>query len=140
MATPRVVLVKLADRLHNMRTLSSMPNDKQVKIAAETMYLYAPLAHRLGLYNIKTELEDLSLKYTKPEGYRNIATQLSETKDERIKYINRFVNPIRKKLKEQNFKFVIKGRPKSIYSIHKKINKQGIDFEEVFQTQKKLTF
>ena len=128
----RVILIKLADRLHNMRTLSSMPNDKQVKIAAETMYLYAPLAHRLGLYNIKTELEDLSLKYTKPEGYRNIATQLSETKDERIKYINRFVNPIRKKLKEQNFKFVIKGRPKSIYSIHKKINKQGIDFEEVF--------
>jgi len=128
----RVILIKLADRLHNMRTLSSMPHDKQVKVASETMYLYAPLAHRLGLYNIKTELEDLSLKYTKPEGYRNIATQLSETKDERIKYINRFVNPIRKKLKEQNFKFTIKGRPKSIYSIHKKINKQGIDFEEVF--------
>ena len=128
----RVILIKLADRLHNMRTLDGMPNEKQQKIASETLYLYAPLAHRLGLYPIKTELEDLGLKFTKPEIYKSISSQLNNTKDERNKYIRRFTNPIKTSLNDSKFKYQIKGRPKSIFSIHKKIEKQKIDFENIF--------
>ncbi len=129
----RVILIKLADRLHNMRTLDSMPQHKQLKIASETIYLYAPLAHRLGLYAIKTELEDLYLKYTQPEKYREIASQISATKDARNKFIKRFIGPIQKELKGQGFgSFIIKGRPKSIYSIWNKMSKKGIPFSEVY--------
>ena len=128
----RVILIKLADRLHNMRTLDSMPRDKQLKISSETKYLYAPLAHRLGLYAIKTELEDLSVKYTEPEIYRNIARSLQQTKRERTKFINEFTDPIIEALKNQGFKFEIKGRPKSINSIWTKMKKQGVPIEEIF--------
>ncbi len=129
----RVILIKLADRLHNMRTLDSMPKDKQLKIASETIYLYAPLAHRLGLYAIKTELEDLYLKYTQTERYREIATEISATKDNRNRFIKRFIGPIQKELKKQGIKnFVIKGRPKSIYSIWNKMSKKSIPFNEVY--------
>tara|TARA_Y100000739_G_C20591758_1_gene458268 strand:- start:286 stop:2094 length:1809 start_codon:yes stop_codon:yes gene_type:complete len=128
----RVILIKLSDRLHNMRTLDSMPNHKKLKIASETLYLYAPLAHRLGLYPIKTELEDLGIKYTKPEEYREIAQKLKETKEDRNKYIRKFIRPIRSVLKEKEFSFVIKGRPKSIFSIRKKMISQNLEFEDVF--------
>ena len=128
----RVILIKIADRLHNMRTLDSMPVNKQLKIASETIYLYAPLAHRLGLYTIKTELEDLYLKYTQPSTYREIANAISTTKDARNKFIKRFVDPIQRKLRKEGFKFVIKGRPKSIHSIWKKMCKKEIPFHEVY--------
>jgi GTP pyrophosphokinase len=128
----RVILIKLADRLHNMRTLGSMPAYKQLKIASETLYIYAPLAHRLGLYSIKSELEDLGLKYTEPEVYRDVKIKLREEKDERVKYIQKFSAPIRKKLREEGFDFEVKGRPKSIYSIRNKMKKQGVTFEEVY--------
>ena len=128
----RVILIKLADRLHNMRTLDAMKKPKQLKIASETLYLYAPLAHRLGLYTMKTELEDLGLKFTKPEIYKAIAEGLNETKEERNKYITKFCRPIRKKLKENTLDFSIKGRPKSIFSIRNKIVKKGVNFDNVF--------
>ena len=128
----RVILIKLADRLHNMRTLDSMPTHKKLKISSETLYLYAPLAHRLGLYPIKTELEDLGLKHTKPDEYRNISQKLKETKEERNKYIRKFIRPIKSVLKEREFAFEIKGRPKSIYSIRKKMENQRIDYDHVF--------
>ena len=128
----RVILIKLADRLHNMRTLDAMPKAKQLKIASETLYLYAPLAHRLGLYSIKTEMEDLGLKFTKPEVYKAIAEGLNETKEERTKYIGKFCKPIKTKLKENNLDFSIKGRPKSIFSIRNKIVNKGVDFDNVF--------
>ena len=128
----RVILIKLCDRLHNMRTLDSMPKAKQLKIASETLYLYAPLAHRLGLYPMKTELEDLGLKFTKSEVYKAIAEKLQETKEERRKYILKFSKPIKSKLNEQNIKFSIKGRPKSIFSIRNKIVNKGVDFDNVF--------
>ena len=128
----RVILIKLADRLHNMRTLESMSDQQKLKIASETLYLYAPLAHRLGLYSIKTELEDLGLKYTKPKEYKDIAQKLNNTKDERTKYIRKFLRPIRTVLKTREFSFEIKGRPKSIFSIRKKMNSQNIKFEDVF--------
>lgn len=128
----RVILVKLADRLHNMRTLDSMARDKQLKIASETLYLYAPLAHRLGLYRIKTELEDLGLKYTEPETYKTIVEKLKNTEDVRKRFISRFTMPIRKALAEQGFEFEIKGRPKSVFSIWNKIVKKGVPFEEIF--------
>jgi GTP pyrophosphokinase len=128
----RVILIKLADRLHNMRTLSSMPKHKQLKIASETLYLYAPLAHRLGLYAIKTELEDLGLKYTKSEIYKAISEKLSESKRSRVRYINKFTVPLKDELNRQDFSYTIKGRPKSIYSIRNKMLKQGVEFEEVF--------
>ncbi len=128
----RVILIKLADRLHNMRTLDSMPRDKQLKIASETAYLYAPLAHRLGLYNIKTELDDLALKFTEPEVYRSIAEKLKESKKERDKFIAEFIHPIKDELTKQGFKFEIKGRPKSIFSIWNKMKKQGVTFEEIY--------
>lgn len=128
----RVILIKLADRLHNMRTLDSMPKNKQLKIASETIYLYAPLAHRLGLYAIKSELEDLNLKFTQTEKYREIANAISATKDARRRFIKKFIDPIQKELNKQGFDFVIKGRPKSIYSIWNKMNKKNIPFDEVY--------
>ena len=129
---PRVILIKLADRLHNMRTLDYMKREKQLKIASETVWVYAPLASRMGLYNIKTELEDLSMKYMEPEAYRDIARKLSETKRERSRYINEFIKPIREKLAAAGFDFDIYGRPKSIHSIWNKIKKKGVAFEEVY--------
>src|SRR5690242_16122678 len=114
---PRVILIKLADRLHNMRTLGSMKREKQLKIASETVYVYAPLAHRMGLYNIKTEMEDLSMKYMEPDSYRYIAEKLANTKRERTRYINDFIRPIKEKLKQSNFDFEIYGRRESIQSI-----------------------
>ncbi|EJF08649.1 (p)ppGpp synthetase I SpoT/RelA [Pontibacter sp. BAB1700] len=128
----RVILIKLADRLHNMRTLDSMPRHKQLKIASETMYLYAPLAHRLGLYAIKSELEDLYLKYTDTETYKDISTKIRQTRSARGKFIKDFIAPIEEELRRHGFKFNIKGRPKSIYSILKKIKKQNITFEEIY--------
>jgi len=128
----RVILIKLADRLHNMRTLDSMSRKNQMKISSETLYLYAPLAHRLGLYNIKTELEDLSIKYTEQERYFEIAQKLQDSKVQRNKYIRSFIDPIDSELKAQGFGFEVKGRPKSIYSILNKMKKQGITFEEVY--------
>lgn len=128
----RVILIKLADRLHNMRTLDAMPKAKQLKIASETLYLYGPLAHRLGLYSIKTELEDLGLKFTKPEVYKAIAEGLNETKEERTKYIAKFCKPIKAKLKQNKLDFSIKGRPKSIFSIRNKIITKGVNFDNVF--------
>lgn len=128
----RVILIKLADRLHNMRTLDSMPRHKQLKIASETMYLYAPLAHRLGLYAIKSELEDLYLKYTDTETYKDISTKIRQTRSARGKFIKDFISPIEEELRRHGFKFNIKGRPKSIYSILKKIKKQNITFEEIY--------
>jgi len=128
----RVILIKLADRLHNMRTLDSMPDYKRRKIASETLYLYAPLAHRLGLYPIKTELEDLGLKFTETDEYKEISSKLKNTKEERKKYIRKFIRPIKTVLKEKKFSFEIKGRPKSIFSIRKKMKKQNVDFDHVF--------
>jgi relA/spoT family protein len=128
----RVILVKIADRLHNMRTLDSMRLDKQKKIASETVYLYAPLAHRLGLYTIKSELEDLSLKYNNPEVYNDIANKLALTKDERRNYIQEFKNQVLERLNSENLNFTIKGRAKAISSIYRKMLKQGVPFEEVY--------
>lgn len=128
----RVILIKLADRLHNMRTLDSMKKDKQLKIASETLYLYAPLAHRLGLYSIKTELEDLCLKFKEPEAYFEIKNQLLNSEKERMSYINHFSLPIINSLNDKGFKFNIKSRTKSIYSIWSKMKKQNIPFEEVY--------
>ena len=128
----RVVLIKIADRLDNMRTLQYLKPEKQARIASETLYLYAPLAHRLGLYSIKTELEDLSLKHTESDIYFNISQKLNETKDNREKYIKKFTKPIKDRLKSEGIKCSIKGRPKSIFSIRKKMIKKQIDFEEVF--------
>lgn len=128
----RVILIKLADRLHNMRTLSSMQRDKQLKIASETLFLYAPMAHRLGLHNIKTELEDLSLKIQEPEAFEEIQTKLQKTQEVRTRFINKFSLPIKKALEESGMKFEIKGRPKSIFSIWNKMQKKQIPFEEVY--------
>ena len=129
---PRVILIKLADRLHNMRTLDYMKREKQLKIASETVWVYAPLAHRMGLYSIKTEMEDLSMKYLEPQEYKSIARKLSETKRERTRYINEFIKPLREKLVKSGFDFEIYGRPKSIHSIWNKIKKKGVAFEEVY--------
>ncbi|QJX45603.1 bifunctional (p)ppGpp synthetase/guanosine-3',5'-bis(diphosphate) 3'-pyrophosphohydrolase [Hymenobacter taeanensis] len=128
----RVILIKLADRLHNMRTLDSMPRHKQLKIASETIYLYAPLAHRLGLYAIKTELEDLYLKYTDTEVYNELVNRVRQSRSARNRFIKEFVLPIDDELKAQGFGYEIKGRPKSIYSILKKMRKQNITFDEVY--------
>ena len=129
---PRVILIKLADRLHNMRTLDSMKREKQLKVSSETVYVYAPLAHRMGLYSIKTEMEDLAMKYMEPDTYRQIARKLAETKRERSKFINEFVKPLKDKLIKSGFDFEIYGRPKSIHSIWNKMKKKGVDFEEVY--------
>ncbi|HTA61166.1 MAG TPA: bifunctional (p)ppGpp synthetase/guanosine-3',5'-bis(diphosphate) 3'-pyrophosphohydrolase [Bacteroidia bacterium] len=128
----RVILIKLADRLHNMRTLDSMERGKQMKIASETLYLYAPLAHRLGLNAIKTELEDLGLKFTHTEAYDEIIEKLEESEPERKKFIQKFIDPIKDILKEQGFKCKIYGRPKSVYSIYNKIKNKGVPFEEIY--------
>ncbi len=129
---PRVILIKLADRLHNMRTMESMKREKQLKISSETVYVYAPLAHRMGLYNIKTEMEDLAMKYMEQDTYKEIARKLSETKRERSRYINEFIRPIKEKLERGNFSFDIYGRPKSIHSIWNKMKKKGVSFEQVY--------
>ena len=129
---PRVILIKLADRLHNMRTLDSLKREKQLKIASETIYVYAPLAHRMGLYNIKTELEDLSMKYMEKDTYKLIAKKLQDTKRERTRYINDFIKPLKDKLESTGLDFEIYGRPKSIHSIWTKIKKKGVSFEEVY--------
>lgn len=128
----RVILIKIADRLHNMRTLDSMQEDKQVKIASETIFIYAPLAHRMGLYNIKSELEDLSLKYTKPEEYFQIERKLQESKEERESYIDDFSELLRERLEAEGLEFEIKGRSKSVYSIQRKMITQHVNFEEVY--------
>ena len=128
----RVILIKIADRLHNMRTLDSMQPDKQKKIAAETVYIYVPLAHRLGFYNIKSELEDLSLKYNFPEIYNEISEKLIVAKEKREQYVQKFIQLVSEKLEEEGLNFKIKGRAKSISSIYRKILKQNIPFEEVY--------
>jgi len=128
----RVILIKLADRLHNMRTMEFMPREKQLKIASETVYLYAPLAHRLGLYAMKSELEDLSMKYTETATYKYIAQRLNEKKTEREKFIKEFIDPIQKILDEQGLVAKVYGRPKSINSIWNKMRKKNIPFEEVY--------
>ncbi len=128
----RVILIKLADRLHNMRTMDFMPRQKQLKIASETTYLYAPLAHRLGLYAIKSELEDLSMKYLEPDTYKTIARQLNEKKAIRTLYIKTFIEPINEILTEQGLAADVFGRPKSIHSIWNKMKKKNIPFEEVY--------
>lgn len=128
----RVILIKLADRLHNMRTLDSMPDRKRKNIAGETLYLYAPLAHRLGLYAVKSELEDLALKYTDPEVYYTIARKLHETEPSRLRFIQKFIYPIKKSLAAKGYNFEIDSREKSIYSIYKKMQSKEIPFEEVY--------
>ncbi|MDP1801391.1 MAG: bifunctional (p)ppGpp synthetase/guanosine-3',5'-bis(diphosphate) 3'-pyrophosphohydrolase [Bacteroidota bacterium] len=128
----RVILIKLADRMHNMRTLEHMKREKQMKIASETLFLYAPLAHRLGLNNIKTELEDLGLKYTNSEGYYDIAVKLQETEPERKRFVQKFIEPLKEILGEQGFQFKIFGRPKSIFSIYNKTKTKGVAFEEIY--------
>lgn len=128
----RVILIKIADRLHNMRTLDSMAPEKQKKIASETVYIYAPLAHRLGLYNIKSELEDLSLKYNNPEVYNDITKKLELEKEKREKYVEEFTNEVSQHLKEEGLNFSIKGRAKAISSIYRKMLKQGVGFDEVY--------
>ena len=128
----RVILIKLADRLHNMRTLDSMNRKSQIKIASESIYIYAPLAHRLGIFSIKTELEDLYLKYTNYKDYISIVKKLSSSKVKRDKFIKSFIRPIKTKTKDLNNKIKIFGRPKSIFSIYNKMKKQDITFEEVY--------
>lgn len=128
----RVILIKIADRLHNMQTMEGMADYKQAKIASETLYIYAPLAHRLGLYNIKTQLEDLSLKYTEPEVYASIISKIKETKEEQDAYIQTISDILSNSLKEEGIEFIIKGRPKSIYSIRRKMKVQGVTFDEVY--------
>ena len=129
---PRVILIKMADRLHNMRTLDSMSREKQLKISSETTYIYSPLAHRLGLYEIKSELEDLAMKYTQPEMYAEIMQGLKETKRERTRYINEFIRPIKEELINNGFDFEIYGRPKAINSIWNKMRKKHVTFDEVY--------
>jgi GTP pyrophosphokinase len=128
----RVIIIKIADRLHNMQTMDAMRADKQVKIASETLYIYAPMAHRIGLYNIKTELEDLGLKYTEPEVYNEIFTRIKESKEEQDAYIREFSRVIENSLEREDFIYEIKGRPKSIFSIHRKMRNQNVSFDEVY--------
>ena len=128
----RVILIKMADRLNNMRTLDSMPMHKQLKIASETLFIFAPLAHRMGLYSFKTEFEDLSLKYTEPETFKEIETKLESRKENDYKYLRRFSNRIKELVKEQGISAQVKERTKSIYSIRRKMNNQDIPFEEVY--------
>ncbi len=128
----RVILIKLADRLHNMRTLESMPRHKQLRVSSETIYLYAPLAHRLGLNAIKTELEDLYLRFTDYPVFRDISNKIDESRASRNKFIKQFVQPIKEELDKLNVECEIKSRPKSIFSIYNKMRKQNIPFEEVY--------
>lgn len=128
----RVIIIKIADRLHNMQTMDSMRADKQIKIASETLYIYAPLAHKIGLYNIKTELEDLGLKYTEPDVYFDILNKLKESKEDQDIYINEFSKVISTSLDKEQLDYTIKGRPKSIFSIRRKMLNQGVTFDEVY--------
>lgn len=128
----RVILIKIADRLHNMQTMDAMPARKQIKISSETLYIYAPLAHRLGLYNIKNDLEDLGLKYTEPEVFNDIHTKITDSKEEQNRYIKDFSNILKDSLDKEKIEYSIKGRPKSIYSIRKKMMKQGVSFDEIY--------
>ena len=128
----RVIIIKIADRLHNMQTMDAMPEYKQVKIASETLYIYAPLAHRIGLYNVKTELEDLSLKYTEPQRFQSIKDKIEETKESQEAYIKSFSKFLTQELSKERFKFEIKGRSKSIYSIHRKMQTQNVPFEKIY--------
>ncbi|GAA3733625.1 MULTISPECIES: bifunctional (p)ppGpp synthetase/guanosine-3',5'-bis(diphosphate) 3'-pyrophosphohydrolase [Flavobacterium] len=128
----RVILIKLADRLHNMQTMDSMAEYKQTKIASETLYIYAPLAHRLGLYNIKTKLEDLGLKYTEPAVYNDIVSKIRETKEQQDAYIKDISDVLKKSLDSEGIDYIIKGRPKSIYSIRRKMRAQNVTFDEVY--------
>tara|TARA_B100000989_G_scaffold298591_1_gene288637 strand:- start:1694 stop:3895 length:2202 start_codon:yes stop_codon:yes gene_type:complete len=128
----RVIIIKIADRLHNMQTMDAMPEYKQVKIASETLYIYAPLAHRIGLYNVKTELEDLSLKYTEPQRYISIKEKIEKSYDKQENYIRTFSKFLSQELDKERLKYIIKGRSKSIYSIHRKMLTQNISFENVF--------
>ena len=128
----RVIIIKIADRLHNMQTMDAMPEYKQVKIASETLYIYAPLAHRIGLYNVKTELEDLSLKYTEPQRYRSIKSKIEESYEAQEEYIKTFSKFLSEELDKERLKYFIKGRSKSIYSIHRKMLTQNIPFEKIF--------
>ncbi|MFA9189071.1 RelA/SpoT family protein [Flavobacterium sp. FBOR7N2.3] len=128
----RVILIKIADRLHNMQTMESMVDHKQVKIASETLYIYAPLAHRLGLYNIKTKLEDLGLKYTEPAIYNDIVSKIKETKEQQDAYIKDISDVLKSSLNAEGIDYIIKGRPKSIYSIHRKMKTQNVTFDEVY--------
>lgn len=128
----RVIIIKIADRLHNMQTMDSMPAYKQVKIASETLYIYAPIAHRLGLYNIKTELEDLGLKYTEPEVFEDIQTSIKESKEQQDQYIKDFSSIIDESLKKESLSYRIYGRPKSVFSIRRKMLKQNVSFDEVY--------
>lgn len=128
----RVILIKIADRLHNMQTMDSMEDSKQIKIASETLYIYAPLAHRLGLYKIKNKLEDLGLKYTEPEVYNEILSKIKETKEEQDAYISAISEILKKAIDAEGIDYIIKGRPKSIYSIRRKMLAQGVSFDEVF--------
>jgi GTP pyrophosphokinase len=128
----RVIIIKIADRLHNMQTMDSMPADKQVKIASETLYIYAPLAHRIGLYNIKNELEDLGLKYTEPEVYNDIYEKIEESKEQREEYIKDFTNIIKASLDKENLEYKIKGRHKSVYSIRRKMLNSNVSFDEIY--------
>ena len=128
----RVILIKLADRLHNMRTLGHLPEKKRVKIAGETIYLFAPLAHRLGLYNIKSEMEDLSLKHRYPEEFKIIEEKIKLTEEKRMHLINHFSIPIISRLDQSGFDFTISGRPKSTYSIYQKMHQKQVSFEEIY--------
>ncbi|WP_396174011.1 RelA/SpoT family protein [Flavobacterium sp.] len=128
----RVILIKLADRLHNMQTMESMADYKQAKIASETLYIYAPLAHRLGLYNIKSQLEDLGLKYTEPDVYQDILSRMKESKQEQEAYIKSISDILKKSMDDEGIEYTIKGRPKSIYSIRRKMLAQGVSFDEVY--------
>ena len=128
----RVILIKIADRLHNMQTMESMPEDKQVKIASETLYIYAPLAHRIGLYNIKNQLEDFGLKYTEPNVYNDILSKMEESHEEQKAYIDDFSNIIKTTLDKEGLDYVIKGRSKSVFSIRRKMKLQNVSFDEVF--------
>ena len=128
----RVIIIKIADRYHNMLTMDSMPEDKQVKIASETLYIYAPLAHRIGLYNIKTELEDLSLKYTEPEVYNDILGKIEESKEDQQGYIDSFSSIVRDALDKEGLNYTIKGRMKSIFSIRRKMKAQNVTFDEIY--------
>jgi GTP pyrophosphokinase len=128
----RVILIKIADRLHNMRTLESMPREKQLRIASETIFLYAPLAHRLGLYAIKSELEDYYLKYTEVEPYKEIVNKINLAKEKRNRFIKSFIKPLQEELKKLDYDFEIKGRPKSVYSIWNKMKNQNIPLEEIY--------
>ena len=128
----RVIIIKIADRLHNMQTIHSLREEKQLKIASETLYIYAPLAHKVGLYNIKTELEDLALKYTEPQVYNSILLKMKESHEEQNQYIEKISEILNTALLKEKIKYNIKGRPKSIFSIRRKMQRQGVSFDEVY--------